>query len=245
MPISLLAAFLGGVISLFSPCSALVLPSFFASSFHQGKKLVLATAIFSLGILSVMLPLGLGLLAVIRFLSSYRQLITLIIGIVLIIEGALQLIGKSFFMPSYQGESKIKNSRLSSVYYLGLASGVGTMSCVGPILGAIITLAANSVNVINAVILILTYTLGLIGPLFLLSFLWQKNQTKAAAILRGRTITIHNLKIHTINIAAGLLFLFLGYIFIRYQGSLGLLPFFSHSQILNFTFDLQDKLFTL
>jgi len=245
MPISLLAAFLGGVISLFSPCSALVLPSFFASSFHQRKKLILATLIFSLGILSVMLPLGLGLFAVINFFSSYRRLITLIIGIFLVIEGSLQLIGKSFFMPSYKDVSKVNNSRLSSVYYLGLASGIGTMSCVGPILGAILTLAANSFKVSSAITLILVYTLGLIGPLFLLVFLWQKNQTKAAKILRGKVIVLGNLKIHTINIAAGILFLFLGYIFIRYQGSLGLLPFFSHSKILDFTFDLQDKLFTL
>ena len=245
MPFSLLAAFLGGLISLLSPCSALILPSFLATSFHQRKKMLLATTIFSLGILTIMLPLGLGLLAIISFLSSYRRLITLVIGILLSLEGLFQLSGRSLLMPHINISMKTKNHHLSSVFYLGLASGIGTMSCVGPILGAIITLAANSTQAFSAISLILAYTLGLVGPLFLISLLWQKNQQKASAILRGKIIKFGQFKLHSINLAAAILFIFLGYVFIRYQGSFGTMSIFTHTGILNFTFDLQDKLFKL
>ena len=246
MAISILAAFLGGIISLLSPCSALVLPSFFATTFHQRKKLLLNTLIFSLGILTVMIPLGLGLFSVLIFLNTYRHLITLVIGIFLVLEGLFQLTGRSLI--TFHLNSSIvkpKKNYFGATYSLGLASGIGAMSCVGPILGAIITLAANTPTIGGAMILLLAYTLGLVGPLLGLSLLWQKNSKKASSLLKGKLITLGSLKVHVVNIVAGLLFIFLGYVIIKYQGSLGTMPLFTHTGILNFTFDLQDKLFTL
>lgn len=243
MSISFFAAFLGGLISLFSPCSALVLPSFLATSFHQRKHLLKATLVFSLGILTVMLPLGLGFYSIVSLLSKYRQTITLVIGLFLIVEGVLQFLGRSSLLPHGLLTQKNKKS-FTATYSLGLASGIGSMSCVGPILGAIITLAAYSNNLATALIMILSYTLGLVGPLLLISFYWQKNQSKATKLLKGKVLSINGFKIHAINLISGLTLLLLGFVFIKYQGSLGLIPIFSHSGILNFFFNLQDKLFT-
>lgn len=246
MPISFLAAFLGGVVSLFSPCSAMILPSFFASSFHQRKRLIQATVIFSLGLLLVMLPLSLGFLALFNLFNAYRRLITLIIGTILLIEGTLQLTGRSLFISISKPDfEKPQASNLSTAFSFGIISGIGVSSCVGPILGAIITLAANTANITSALVLILFYTLGLIAPLFFISLLWQKNQAKATAILKGKVIKIGSFQLHSINLAAAILFFFLSYIFIKYQGSLGLAPFFIKTGILNTFFDLQDKLFNL
>lgn len=246
MSIGLLAAFLGGLISLLSPCSALILPSFLATSFQSRKNLLTATLVFSLGVLTIMLPLGLGLMIIIRALTAYRQLLTLIIGLLLIAEGLFQLTGRSLLVP--RGGLHFQPSKsqgLSSAFYLGFISGIGAMSCVGPILGAIITLAANSPHLIAALSLILAYTLGLVGPLFILASLYQKHQSSITAFLKGKVIKISHHQIHSLNLAAALLFFLLGYIFIKYQGSLGLMPLFSHSGILNLFFDLQDKLFSL
>ncbi|HEV3476439.1 MAG TPA: hypothetical protein VG127_03065 [Rubrobacteraceae bacterium] len=46
--ISLVASFLGGVLSLLSPCSAMLLPAFFAYAF--GEELVKKTGVFYLGL---------------------------------------------------------------------------------------------------------------------------------------------------------------------------------------------------
>ncbi len=212
MPFSYLAAFLGGLISLLSPCSALVLPGFLANSVHQKNRLWLATAIFALGVLSVTLPLGLGAVAVVRYLGQYRQLITTIIGLVLIVEALLQFMGRSLFHFHWR-------YRITSAYVLGLASGIGAIACVGPILGAIITLAFNQARLLDAFGLLVSYNLGLIGPLFLL--------------IRFRK----NLKVKLPYWITAVFLLILGIIFIKYQGSLRFAP--------DWFFDLQDKLFTL
>ena len=245
MPFSLLAAFLGGVISLFSPCSAMILPAFLATGFHQRKRLVLATLIFTLGLLSIILPLGLGALALFSLLNQYRRLITLVIGLILALEAIMQLLGRSFFTPRFDLNVKKPPSLVSS-YYFGLISGVGISSCIGPILGAIITLAATSLNLGSTLLLIFSYILGIAIPLFLIALLFQTNQSRATAILKGKVIHIKNFSLHSINLAAALLFFALAYLFIFHQANLiSGLNFFNLKPLLNFSFDLQDKLFSL
>ena len=48
--VSLLASFFGGVLSLLSPCSALLLPAFFAYAFGSRRELVGKTGVFYLGL---------------------------------------------------------------------------------------------------------------------------------------------------------------------------------------------------
>ncbi len=49
MGIEAMVAFAGGVLSLLSPCSALLLPAFFAYAFPSRGQLVLRTGVFYLG----------------------------------------------------------------------------------------------------------------------------------------------------------------------------------------------------
>ena len=63
---SYLTAFFGGVLSLLSPCSALLLPAFFAYAFQSRRKLLAKTAIFYLGLAATLVPLGMGISAVSR-----------------------------------------------------------------------------------------------------------------------------------------------------------------------------------
>jgi len=244
MPFSFLAAFLGGVISFFSPCSAMVLPAFLATGFHQRKRLILATLVFTLGLLSIILPLGLGVLTLFNLLNQYRRLITLIIGLILAIEAVMQLSGRSLFAPRFALSSK-KTPTLASSYYFGLISGVGITSCVGPILGAIITLAATSLNIGSTIFLIFSYVLGITLPLFFIALLFQTNQVQATSILKGKVIRIKNFTLHSINLFAALLFFSLAYLFIIHQANLASLNFINLKPLLDFSFDLQDKLFSL
>lgn len=60
MDIGLLAAFAGGTLALLSPCAALLMPAFFASTIGTGPKLLLHGAIFYVGLLIVLVPSASG-----------------------------------------------------------------------------------------------------------------------------------------------------------------------------------------
>ncbi len=88
-----LVAFLGGVLSLLSPCSALLLPAFFAYAFGGGGELVKKTAIFYVGLSATLVPLGMGIAAVSSLFYGHRSVLILVSGAILILLGLLQAFG--------------------------------------------------------------------------------------------------------------------------------------------------------
>src|ERR671916_3364383 len=96
LEVSYPAAFLGGVLSLLSPCSALLLPAFFAYAFQSRGKLLAKTTVFYLGLATTLVPLGMGISAVSRLVYGQRGTLILISGIVIIFLGLLQLLGRGF-----------------------------------------------------------------------------------------------------------------------------------------------------
>ncbi len=62
--IGLIGGFLGGVLSILSPCSALLLPAFFAYAFGTRRVLLARTGLFLLGLAIVLVPLGAGVGAI-------------------------------------------------------------------------------------------------------------------------------------------------------------------------------------
>src|SRR5829696_8554788 len=86
---SFLASFLGGVLSLLSPCSALLLPAFFAYAFQSRRELAHKTAIFYLGLAATLVPLGMGISAVSALVYGHRSALIVAFGL-------LQLAGRGF-----------------------------------------------------------------------------------------------------------------------------------------------------
>ena len=60
LPASFAAAFVGGALALLAPCSALLLPAFFAYAFSSRTQLFGRTVLFLAGLCTVFVPLGLG-----------------------------------------------------------------------------------------------------------------------------------------------------------------------------------------
>ena len=56
--IGIAGAFFGGIATLLSPCAALPLPGFFASAFASRTRLLAKMALFYLGLLLTLVPLG-------------------------------------------------------------------------------------------------------------------------------------------------------------------------------------------
>ncbi len=241
--VGVLAAFAAGVLALLSPCSALLLPSFFAMAFASKRALVARTLVFYVGLLLTLVPLGTGAGAASSFFYGHRPLLISIAGWMIIGFGVMQLLGKGFTLPFSErlnaavatrgGEGWVSTLMLGAVY--GLAG-----FCSGPVLGAILTVAATQESPWQGGGLLAIYALGMAAPLLLLAGLWDRYDLGSRRWLRGRTLALGRLRVHTVSLVSGLLFIAIGVIFLRYDGTAGLAGSLGIGDLTDLEFDAQQ-----
>lgn len=246
MPITILAAFLGGFLSLLSPCSALVIPTYTALITKHLYHPLKSTIIFSLGLLVSFLPLAFGISLLSDVILHYRRPVTLFIGIFLVIGAVALLIFKQLPIPEIK--SPILNhyrphSPKATAFILGIIAGLGSTTCVGPVLGAILTLAATQSDIFSSVSLMLAYLLGIVLPLVLLSVNSQLFGQRLITKYSHLTFHLGRFSFPFIQTVSAMLLFFLAYIFIWHQGNLHHLPLIGNSDFFHSTLDLQDRLF--
>ncbi len=219
LEISYLAALFGGMLSLLSPCSALLLPAFFAYAFQSRKALLAKTAIFYLGLAATLVPLGMGVSAVSRLVYGERTTLITVSGLVIILLGVLQILGRGFDLgPLSRLAGQVRGESAGATFALGAVYGFAGF-CSGPILGAVLTVAATSGQVFRGAGLLAIYALGMAAPLFLIAALWDRFDLGRRPWLRGRELSIGPLRVHTTNLVSGLMFVLLGVVFIAYEGT--------------------------
>lgn len=220
--IGLLGAFLGGVLTLISPCSALLLPSFFAYAFDRVATLLLRTTVFYLGLAVVLVPLGAGIGAVGSMLTRYREQATLIGGMVLIVLGMLMVLGKGFGVAAAQHRlSRLRLTSWGSVLVLGMVYGLAGF-CAGPLLGSVLTVSAAGGSPVYGGVLLAVYAFGMAAPLFVLALLWDRLHLSRRRWLRGRPIRIGPLHTHSTSLISGILFIAIGMLFLLTDGTANL-----------------------
>jgi thiol:disulfide interchange protein len=98
-----------------------------------------------------------------------------------------------------------------SVLVLGAVSGLAGF-CTGPILGAVLTVAATSGQALRGGILLAVYAAGMTAPLFVLALLWDRFDLGRRQWLRGRRVTLGRLRLrlHSTSLISGTLFIMLG-----------------------------------
>lgn len=218
MEIGFVTAFIGGILALLSPCSALLLPAFFASSVGTKMKLLVHGSVFYLGLVVTLVPFGLGLGALGSLFLDQRGLVIAITSIVLVALGVLQVLGLGFdFSRILPGAAKLHQKAsarkgLIRTFLLGAVSGVAGF-CAGPILGAVLTLAMGQGSTLTAGVLLAIYGAGMVVPLIVIAALWQKLGTRGQRFLRGRTITVFGRQLHTTSLITGLLITGVGLLF--------------------------------
>jgi cytochrome c biogenesis protein CcdA len=208
---SFVAAFIGGLLALLAPCSALLLPAFFAYAFSNRTALVRGTLLFLVGLCAVLLPLGLAASAAGRLLIEQRPATIFVSGSILIVLGALMAFGGRSLLPSGLA------AQLNAVSYgpATLATGVIyglTGFCSGPLLGAVLTLAAAGQNPWLGAPLLIVYALGMATPLFILAAAWDRYDLGRRSWLRR--------SVRHSNLVGSALFVALGVSFIASQGGL-------------------------
>jgi cytochrome c-type biogenesis protein len=178
--VSPLVAFLAGFLSFLSPCVLPLVPGYISlmsgvsvEKLKEGeggatRAVALNALLFILGFSLVFIGMGASASAVGGFLNEYRSILFKIAGVVIILFGVFLLgllkIPALYREQRYQGE--VGRGKLSS-FLLGLAFAFGWTPCIGPILGALLLLAATKETVTEGVFLLAVYSLGLGIPFFL------------------------------------------------------------------------------
>jgi cytochrome c-type biogenesis protein len=178
--VTFLAAFVAGVFSVASPCVLPLVPIYLThiagvavSDAMSGisRRVMLTNAIaYVLGFSSVFIALGAALGAAgawasgLDVLNSNRFLLTRIGGVLVILLGLHQV--GLITLPFLNRERRMdmqatRPGQVSSSFLVGVTFGAGWSPCVGPILGAIMTLAAGQGSIGHATALLATYSAGL------------------------------------------------------------------------------------
>jgi cytochrome c-type biogenesis protein len=188
-------AFAAGLLSFASPCTLPILPAFFAFAFQSSRtQIAVTTAVFMLGLGTMFSLMGASASALGRVLLQNQQFILLVGGSLVLGFGVMSLLGKGFTGFQQEG-APARNSSLGGAYLFGMTFAVGWSSCVGPILGAVLTMAAVTDSVLRGVMLGFIYALGLGLPLILVSTFFGRasRQSLFWRLLRGkgREVTVH------------------------------------------------------
>ncbi len=219
MTIGYLGAFLGGALSLLSPCSALLLPAFFAYAFADRVRLLARTGLFYCGLATTLVPMGLAAGSVGAVLNDHRGLVVTVSGIVVIALGLAQILGVGFGSGTAQRLSgKIRISSGISVYLLGTVYGLAGF-CAGPLLGSVLTMAMAGSSAGYGGLLLAIYALGMTVPLFVIAALWDTFDLGRRSWLRGRELRLGPLRVHSTTLISGLLFLAIGVLFLLTDGT--------------------------
>lgn len=194
--VNIFIAFGAGFLSFISPCVLPLYPAFLSyitgMSVNElknenktfNKKSILHTIFFLVGFSSVFVVLGFSTSLIGGFLDQYKDLIRQI-GAILIIFFGLVIVGVlnfKFLMKDKKITFKNRPAGYIGSFIIGMAFSLGWTPCTGPILGIVITLAAQNPDV--GMMLMVSYALGFSLPFLILSFFIGKlNWIKRHSVL--------------------------------------------------------------
>src|SRR5215212_1206703 len=209
------AAFLAGIFSFLSPCTLPILPAYFAFTFQARRdRVVLMTIAFFLGLATTMIAVGASATALSQVLFRNLTALTTIGGLIIIGLGVMSILGKGFT------GAKLLDRPTASVagsYLYGATFALGWTACVGPILGALLTLlATQGIAVLQGAVLAFIYALGLGMPLILMATFFSRlgSGSRFWKLMRGRGFEVNlgftTLYLHTTSVLSGLLLVCVG-----------------------------------
>jgi cytochrome c-type biogenesis protein len=183
--VTYLAALVAGLVSFLSPCVLPLVPPYLV--FLAGTSLerfadkepeprvkretVLASFLFVLGFSTVFVALGASASVIGSLIRAYSGPLATIAGVVIIIMG-LHFLGvtKIGLMHREKRMQVTKPVGLWGAYVIGLAFAFGWTPCIGPILAAILAVAASADTVSKGASLLAVYSLGLGIPFVIAAF---------------------------------------------------------------------------
>jgi cytochrome c-type biogenesis protein len=182
MEINASIAFLFGALSFFSPCVLPLVPGYFAIfSLNRNSKIskVNGALQFVVGFSIVFVSLGALASSIGSFFSRNASFLGQISGAIIIIFGLILLIpslNKKYFYSSNIVD--INNFSKSKNFIMGFTFGFGFTPCIGPVLGALLTLSSKSETLSSGVMYLVLFSLGLAVPFLSIALLSDRVNLK-------------------------------------------------------------------
>ena len=203
--LGLATAFIASAVSFVSPCVLPLVPgyiSYIAGQSSDGPAVaidgrrrvmaVLLSAFFVAGFGAVFVALGASATAVGRLFLQYRYEANIAGGVIVIVFGLVMLGAMrrvTWFQRDFRLHPRLAGGHPATAFLLGVAFGFGWTPCIGPVLGAILTVSAVQSSFQGAIGLLTAYALGL-GLPFLLFAIFLRELLGRLHFLRraGRTL---------------------------------------------------------
>jgi cytochrome c-type biogenesis protein len=203
-------AFAAGVVSVATPCSWPLIPGYLAyvsgvaaGEAGQTRRVLGAGALFVLGFAIVFTALGATASVLGAFLLRRLPVLVKVAGVFVIFMG-LSTLGV-VRLPFVYREKRFDLSRIRSgpagAVPLGMAFAFGWTPCIGPVLSAIMTLAANAPTAPRGALLLFAYSLGMGIPFLVFAFVYSR---------AGRTSGLLRRHARTVERAGGVLLVAMG-----------------------------------
>lgn len=228
--ISLIAAYIAGMVALFAPCCiSYLFPAYLGNVFKEKGQVLFMTFIYSLGIFVVMLPVVLGVKALSLLFFNLHDTTYLLGGVVMVGIGILAFLGIKLPMPRIPLQRNAQKNDVVSTFTLGIFSGI-TSACCAPVLMGIITLSLLSPTTIQSIGIGASYVLGMVTPLYLGALFIHKYNLLSKPIFKKQVTRIRIGSVHypifVSNLIASTIFICVGIfmLVLTYQGRLGMSP---------------------
>lgn len=215
--VTYIGAFIAGLLSFLSPCVLPLIPSYIMyisgisyADLHAEhpshvirQKTIFHSLCFVCGFTAVFVLLGASATYIGSFLSAHATVIRKVGGILLVLLGihVTGLLPFRFLLREKRVSITHKPAGYAGSFLVGIAFAAGWTPCIGPILAAILAVAATEERVYQGILLLLLYSLGLGVPFFL------------SALAMHRFLAVFNRfrkYIHTFEIITGILLMVIG-----------------------------------
>lgn len=216
---ALAIALVAGLLSFVSPCVLPIVPPYLAymsgvsvselSAGAQGSRKALVTALFFvLGLSTVFLFLGFAASAFGAVFLQNQRAFSMAAGAVVIVFGLhfLGLVPIPFLNREARLDAGDRGGSAFGAYILGLAFAFGWTPCIGPQLGAILSLAASEASLARGTLLLAVYAAGLGIPFLLVAAFfprmqglmgWMKRHMRAIERVMGALLVLVGLMMLT------------------------------------------------
>jgi len=183
--VSIFAALIAGLVSFLSPCVLPLVPPYLVymagTSLERladkepeprvKRETVLAALLFVAGFSTVFVTLGASASVIGSLIRAYSEPLAIIAGLIIIVMG-LHFLGLTPIALLHRQKrlEVAKPVGLWGAYVIGLAFAFGWTPCIGPILAAILAVAASEQTVTKGAALLAVYSLGLGIPFIVAAF---------------------------------------------------------------------------
>lgn len=178
---SAILAYMAGVVTILSPCVLPLLPIILGSSFNEHKRgplflvagLILSFTTFGMIVATVGFSVGLTT----SVLQSIAASLMIIFGIILLFNPLYQRFSALASASTSGMNSKVSGLKFGGgkgQFALGVLLGAVWSPCVGPTLGAAISLAAQGQDLLYAAMVMFLFSVGTSTPILAMSFASQK-----------------------------------------------------------------------